>query len=275
MNTLELIRSASDSFSKSEAVVANYLLAHPQSSNVLSISDLAISAGVSEATVVRFTKKLGFKGFIDFKRAILQELLQNSNGEADPIYEEIRLADDPGTVVAKLLCLHKQTIDATSHALDRTGFAAAAEAIANSMNVVLYGHGGSGCIAQSAMFQFLTAGIQCSARVDETIQERSAGLLQRGHVVIALSHSGETPSLIQAVRIARRHHALTIAITNDSASSLAREADISLCTSVARTAIGAEAGAVRIAQMAILDALIVAATLINKQRSSVFATDLR
>ena len=82
------------------------------------------------------------------------------------------------------------------------------------------------------------------------------------------------PQPDQAVRIAG-HHALTTAITNDSASSLAREADISLCTSVARTAIGAEAGAVRIAQMAILDALIVAATLINKQRSSVFATDLR
>ena len=49
MNTLELIRSASDSFSKSEAVVANYLLAHPQSSNYCP-SDLAIGAGVSESS---------------------------------------------------------------------------------------------------------------------------------------------------------------------------------------------------------------------------------
>lgn len=270
MNTLQLIRSVFDSLSKSEAQVATYLLANPQNLNVLSISDLAISAGVSEATVVRFAKKLGFQGFIDFKRSILQDLLTNSGGDNVSIYEEIDLGDDPGTVVGKLFYLHKQTIDATSQAMDKAGFAAAAEAIARSMNVVLYGHGGSGYIAQSATFQFLTAGIQCSARVDETIQERSARMLQPGDVVIALSHSGETPSIIQAVKIAKAHHAITVGITNDPASPLAKESDISLCTRVARTAIGAEAGAVRIAQMGILDSLIVAATLINRQRSRVF-----
>ena len=44
MNTLQLIRSVFDSLSKSEAQVATYLLANPQNLNVLSISDLAISA---------------------------------------------------------------------------------------------------------------------------------------------------------------------------------------------------------------------------------------
>ena len=151
--------------------------------------------------MVRFAKKLGFQGFIDFKRTILQDLLTNSGGDNVSIYEEIDLGDDPGTVVGKLFYLHKQTIDATSQAMDKAGFAAAAEAIARSMNVVLYGHGGSGYIAQSATFQFLTAGIQCSARVDETIQERSARMLQPGDVVIALSHSGETPSIIKRSRL--------------------------------------------------------------------------
>lgn len=271
MNTLTLIRSNLDSFSKSEAVVASYLLANPQNLDVLSISDLAISAGVSEATVVRFAKKLGFNGFIEFKRAILQDLLSNNHGGAGvAIYEELDLGDGPATVLSKLFALHKQTLDATSQAVDCTAFAAAAQAIADSMNVILYGHGGSGYIAQSAMFQFLTAGIQCSARVDETIQERSARMLRPGDVVIALSHSGETPSLVQAVQIAKSLQAVTISITNDPASPLARESEIALCTQVTRTAIGAEAGAVRIAQMSILDALIVAATLINKQRSRVF-----
>ncbi len=269
VGVLSLLQERMSRLSKSERMVAEYLLKHPNNINVLSITDLAACSGVSEATVVRFARRLGFAGFIDFKRALLEELLRKSE-DVLPEYEEVEISDDPETVLAKLFALHKRTIDLTEDRINSAEFAEAAQRVAKASSVQFYGHGGSGYILQSVAFQFLKTGIRCTVWVDESTQDRSAKLLEKTDVVIALSHTGEAPGVIHAARMAKALGVFVISITNSPASSLAETSDIVLPTHVGQTRIGAEAGASRIAQLAILDALTVSAAVLRKQQEQLF-----
>ncbi len=267
---LTTIRETLHELSKSELTVANYLLENPYNISLLSISDLASSAGVSETTVVRFTKKLKFKGFLDFKRSFLEHMLIPPSEEVLPVYEEISLSDQPAAVMGKLFALHQRTLESTMATVDKEILTEAAKKIANAKNVEIHGHGGSGYIAQSALFQFLRSGIRCSAWVDETTQESSIKLLGEQDVVVAISHTGLTETIVRTVQMARARDVTTIAITNYPNHPLALECDLPLITAVVETPIGAEAGASRVAQLAVLDTLVVSVALLRKQSTAIF-----
>jgi len=213
-NVLATIKDRMEDMSKSELAVARYLLENPYSISLLSISDLANSAKVSETTVVRFAKKLQFMGFSEFKRAFLKGLMTPPPEEQLPVYEEISLSDQPVAVMNKMFALHRCTLDSTLASLDRELVKKAAEAISKARSVEFYGHGGSGYIAQTATFHFLRSGIRCSAWVDETTQQSSMRLIDDEDVVVAISHSGLTETIIRSVQGARARGITTIAITN-------------------------------------------------------------
>lgn len=266
---LSLLHESVPVLSKSERLVAEHILKHPHGSSVLSITELASGAGVSEATVVRFARKLGFAGFMDFKKVLLEELLAKPD-DMLPEYEEIDIADDSKTILAKLFTLHKRTLDLTKNGIDPVDFAKACQVVANANSVQFYGHGGSGYILQSVVFQFLKTGIRCHTWVDESTQGRSAKLLDDTDVVIALSHTGQACGVIDAARMAKALGAFVISITNCTTSPLADASDIVLATNVGQTLIGAEAGASRIAQLAILDALTVSVAVLRRRQEQLF-----
>ena len=63
-----LIESKLDTLTKGEKKVASYIQNNPLSAALLSSTDLANSCGVSDTTVIRFAQDLGFKGYADFKK---------------------------------------------------------------------------------------------------------------------------------------------------------------------------------------------------------------
>lgn len=77
MHLLNLMRRIADSSSvihKSEAKVANYLLQHANDVIEMHIVDLAANFDVSEPTVIRFYRAIGFDGFLYFKLQLAQQL---------------------------------------------------------------------------------------------------------------------------------------------------------------------------------------------------------
>ena len=85
----------------------------------------------------------------------------------------------------------------------------------------------------------------------------SASLLKAGDVVVAFSHSGQTSTVIDAVRMAREHEAKVIVVSNFTVSPLAELADVLLCSTAEGSPLTGENAAARIAQLNILDALFV------------------
>ncbi len=69
-NVIQRIEERFDHLTKSEKVVANYLIGNPGALLLENAGDIALSAGVSPMTVTRFFRKLGFEGNVEVKKLI-------------------------------------------------------------------------------------------------------------------------------------------------------------------------------------------------------------
>ena len=96
------IKKIYENLPASEKKVAKYIIDHYHQSMLLSSQELAALAGVSDTAVIRFAKSLGFKGFLDYKKAIRQE-----HTASQKVYTSLKLMDNPGdgTFVSRYLAV--------------------------------------------------------------------------------------------------------------------------------------------------------------------------
>lgn len=137
-------------------------------------------------------------------------------------------------------------------------FAEAVELIARAERVEAFGIGGSGYIAFNATNKFVTAGVNFTPRTDPSLQTHYARFLGASDVALALSHTGKSETVAAAIVDASTAGARTVAITSNAHSAIARAADVHILTAVPEATVGAEAGVIRVAQVAVLDCLAVA-----------------
>ena len=212
----------------------------------------AADAGVSEALIVKIAKKLGFEGFRQLREAL------DEHGRLAQTDLQAELCIPEGTCVrlqmvlrACMRSLEQGLARVSSEALER-----AADWLLAARQRDLYGQGGSGQVARDAAQQFLRMGVRASVFDDGELMLMSAGLLRRGDVVMAFSHSGQTAAVLEAARQARRNGAQLIALTNRSDSPLGRESDVALCTNLNSLPWVGDNAAARLAQLGVLDALL-------------------
>ena len=247
------IRMMRPSLTDKEQQIVDYLLKLGGQIQDLTITQIADHEQVSEAMVVKLAKKLGFSGYRDIRR-MLYEYSQLPVAE---MYEELDPEDTAETIVHKVFQTAVQALHETEAILNIADIERAADTILNSRNRDFYGVGGSATIARDAGHKFMRIGVRCTTYEDAHLMAMSASLLSEGDMVLAISHSGETSAVLDAVRLARQNGASVIGLTNYSTSTLAAEADISLFSTARGSAIMGENAAARIAQLNILDALFV------------------
>ena len=78
-----LMEQHKHTFTKSEHKIYDYILSHPDKVLYHSLTELSEYSKVAEATVLRFFRKLGFKGFQDFKFLFAQEVPQANHAPQD------------------------------------------------------------------------------------------------------------------------------------------------------------------------------------------------
>lgn len=219
-----------------------------------SLKKIAAEAGVSEAMVVKITKKLGFAGYRDFRAAVS---LYNSQPTAE-MHRELSVDDTSQEIVQKVFRTSIHALEETLAILDMAAFDRAADLIHMGSQRDFYGVGGSAQIARDVSHKFLRIGVRANVFDDSHMMLMSASLLKEGDIAVGFSHSGNTTAVIEGIQLARRNGASTIAITNYGGSALAQAADIVLCSTAQGSPLMGENAAARIAQLNILDAIFVA-----------------
>jgi DNA-binding MurR/RpiR family transcriptional regulator len=237
-----------------EAKVVDTVFALRDFGDDTSLKQIADDAGVSEAMVVKITKKLGFAGYRDFRAAVSQ---YNRQPTAE-MHQELSVDDTSQEIVQKVFRTSINALEETLSILDMAAFDRAADLIHRAKNRDFYGVGGSAQIARDVSHKFLRIGVRASVFDDSHMMLMSASLLVDGDIAIGFSHSGNTTAVIDAIQLARRNGARTIAITNYNASPLAQAADVVLCSTAQGSPLMGENAAARIAQLNILDAVFVA-----------------
>ena len=248
------IRVRLPSLTPLEGKVAAAILARKDITDTTPLREIAEAAGVSEPMVVKVAKKLGFDGFRDFR----QGLIEYYQSESASLHTEITPDDTPGVIVQKVFRTAMQALEETFAILDLEAFDRAADYLHRARHRDFYGVGGSAQIARDVSHKFLRIGIRSSVFDDSHMMMMSAALLGPDDVAIAFSHSGETAAVLDAVELARKNGARTIAVTNYSESTLAHSVDVVLCSTAENSPLLGENATARIAQLNLLDALFVA-----------------
>lgn len=247
------IRMRLPSLTPLEGKVAADILARKDITDVMPLREVAIGSGVSDAMVVKVAKKLGFSGFREFR----QGLVDYYSSDTAALHSEIAAEDTAGEIVQKVFRTSMQALEETFAILDLEAFERAADFLHRAKQRDFYGLGGSAQIARDVSHKFLRIGIRTSVFDDAHMMMMSAALLGEGDVAIAFSHSGSTSAVIDAIELARKNGARTIAVTNYPDSPLARSVDVVLCSTAQNSPLLGENATARIAQLNLLDALFV------------------
>jgi len=250
--TLIRLRGLYPSLKTALRKVADVILRQPEMAIYASVNEVAAAAAVSEATVMRFCRILGFKGFQDFKIALAREMVIPSPRFHEEVGGE---GEDDGAVVRKVFQINGAALQDTLEILEIEPMQEAAQLLLNARQIMVIGVGGSGPAVAYAGNRFLLLGLKVYMCTDFYLMLMAASLLSREDVVLAISNLGTTREIVETVGIAREKEARVMCITNNSLSPLARTCNPALVTASREMTLPEEAVASLICQISILDAL--------------------
>lgn len=257
IGSLTRLRELRPRLAAAEHRLATYILRHPRIVLDSSITLVAHRARVSEATVVRLCRRIGCRGYQDLRIRLAGDLVQPPR----QIYGEIEPTDDPSAIKRKVFGLSVRALEETLDVLDDRDLERAVDAMVGARRLDFYGVGASGIVALDAQQKFLRIGLDAQAFVDPHLQAASAALLRKGDVAMGISESGSTRDTVHALGVARAAGATTVAITRYGPSPIGKVADIRLHTLSRESGIRGGALASRIAQLALVDTLLMGVAL--------------
>lgn len=253
-NVFEKISAEYYSLTASEKKVADFVLSSQNGTQFLSISELAGFCGVAEATVSRFCRRLGYKGYNTFKLAVANAMVQHKP-RTNPLSGEISGEDSLEDVSKKLYSAELEAINQTMELLDLTAVREAADLLHKAKRVICMGQGGSMIMACEAQHLFSTVSNKFSAVGDSHLQAMAASVMEPEDVLLYFSYSGSTKSMVDTLNLALQQKGRTILVTRFLNSPGADYADIILQCGSHENPLQTGSVAARIAQLYLLDVL--------------------
>lgn len=245
------IRENYSSLRKSEKKAADYLLSYQGDGRELTLELFADGAGVSQPTVLRFIRALGYQGFKDFRYELVREEDRTEKGYflyGSSISKDDKIAELPAKLIGTAVGQLKDTLKN----LSADNLEKVVRAITGARNIAVFYVENSSCTASDLVTKLTYLGFSCCSYSDYYLQNVSAGNLTKEDVAIGISYSGCSISTVDAMRIAKKAGARTIAITNFENTLLEKYADIVLITSGQHFIYG-DAIFSRVSQLAVVD----------------------
>ncbi|WED25784.1 MurR/RpiR family transcriptional regulator [Vibrio sp. DW001] len=248
------IRSRLSKLTPLERKVATAIMVDETFDQTTPLKKVALVNGVSEAMIVKITKKLEFTGFRNFRENVARyKQLEIAN-----LHSEIHADDSTVEVLEKVFRTSIQAIEETSSVLDVNALSRAAKVLFSANFICIYGVGGSSSVANDLSHKLLKIGIKSTVYDDSHMMLMSAVIISEDDAVVAISHSGSTKTVIDPSTLAKKNGAKVISLTNYPQSPLVDTSDIVLQSTSQGSHLLGENAAARIAQLNIIDALFVA-----------------
>jgi DNA-binding MurR/RpiR family transcriptional regulator len=226
---LEKVTQIIDRAPSARRTVLALILADPQRVLDETFETLAQRANSSVPTIMRTCRDLGYAGLREFKLALAQELAVGGS----PLNRRVRIDDDAQEVITKVTRGAAAVVNSVQTQLSALTVQAAANAMAAASRVDCYGVGvTSNFMATDLQARLFRLGLASNSYLDPHVQLISAATIGPSGVVMAITHVGGMPSLLEAVDVARSQGATVIALTQPG-SKLAAMADILLGIEVA------------------------------------------
>lgn len=215
--------------SEAQKKVGEYFLAKPEAA-LMAITDVVDDSGYGYGTVMRFCKKIGCRGFQDFKVLLGREIGGNNlpHREGKPSKFLMHVHKLQGEIASTADLLEPDMVDKVAKALNK------------AKQVLVSGIAGSASLAEGFNYRLMRIGVPTQSVCDGYVMALRASLLNKRDVFFAISFSGATKDILAAVEIAKSRGAVVIGLTNFANSPLSREADLTLASATDRDPLSCE-----------------------------------
>ena len=237
-----------------EKKVADYVLAHRAEAQNHSITELAAASSVAEATVSRFARRLGFKGYNAFQLEMARSATASSSS-LSPLSGEVTDQDSFSEIIRKIYTADLDAMKQTLELIDETAIKQAADIIEGADKVFCMGQGASMILAQEAAHLFTTTQCKYFAVTDNHTQAITTATMMEKDAILYFSYSGATTDLMHTLSIARNRGVRVILITRYPNAPGVPLADVVLLCGSNESPLQLGSVAARIAQMYLLDVL--------------------
>jgi DNA-binding MurR/RpiR family transcriptional regulator len=229
MSPLLKIRAERDRMSAIERRIADFLLDNAHLLRDYSSQQLADALGISQSSVVKFSQKLGFKGYPDLKFSIGESLARGDGEDAAPAAAEIA---DPHTAMVEALWHAKARAEVETRSLNPPQkIEAIAEAIRKAGKVFVTGVGQDGIHARAFSTELSLLGVLAVHHFDPVLVPAGISTASTDDVLVVFSEHGRQASLCRISQLFRERHGKTVTVTRHSANPLRAHGDLSLLVS--------------------------------------------
>ena len=250
-NIFTTIRFHLPNLSRVEKRIADYLLENHAEAASLPLAEIAQKCGCGEASIVRFSRTIGCSGFTEMKQLLA------SQQDMDAGTPEIRIGSGESIrELADNICsLYIETLQRTMELNPARQFETAVRHLAEARSIYFFGIGDALVPCECGYYRFRRIGFPCFFDADADMQMIHAANIRKGDVAIAISHSGMTRHVVQAVKAARNAGACVIGITQASRSPFDKYCDLVFYNAVSDITIGKTIVAHRLSESTIMEIL--------------------
>ncbi|AGH81521.1 sialic acid utilization regulator, RpiR family protein [Psychromonas sp. CNPT3] len=210
-NLLVRLRSNIEPLSKKLKIVADHILENAHDVQFQTITNLARNTQTSEATIVRFCRDMGYKGYSDFRMALAIDLSQNFNLNK-PVFE-----GDISDVSAQCAVTSLQD---TAKLLDRGSLQRICKLVHDAQFISCVGVGASSIVGRYLAFRLLRIGKKVIMYEDTHLAAMNAVCCRPGDLWFTISSSGSTKEVIHAATQAFLRQVPVVTFTNINPSPL-------------------------------------------------------
>jgi DNA-binding MurR/RpiR family transcriptional regulator len=213
---LESIKSNFKSLFSAEKKAAEYILNNPEEAIMLNISELAQKSGSSEATVVRMCKHVGYQGYYQMRL-----LMSNDLGKSSVSYDENEMLDSS----QRLFEYSAARVAELKESIDIRLLIKVIGIVKKSRMVFVVATGNTTPIALDLGFRLERFGIPCSYSMipEHFLNHVSLGTCD--DTIIAISRSGASKQVLQAIELAKKKNMHTVVISAERHTQLSEYAD--------------------------------------------------
>ena len=235
--------------------IADFILSEPAAATTMKLKEFSERVGVSEGSVVNFARSLGYEGYIELKVGIAQ-----AQGKLSPRYDTAEGA----AVLDAIVGAAKLSLDETARTVSGEALSALARRLAHTRGRVLVcGRHTSAAIAQILAGYLMRLGVPAFTAEDARLAACSLG---EGDEMVAVTYSGRTEELIEALSTARERGVHLSCITAFEGAPIPRMCDLTLTFTSTESKEGDFPLVARLAQLAVCDALCAAIGAERKQK---------
>lgn len=219
---LQQLAKGAEGFSANQRLLAKYVQSHYQAVAFSTANELARQAGVSEATIVRFAKALGFKGYPDFQKEVRRLVRADLKGT-----ERFQLSQADASPLDVVLQKEMENLGVLREAFDAQVFRQALKLLRGASEVLVVGARATAPLAQHLWFGLSKLGVRASRALSVTSDTYDQiHRLDRRACVTVIGFPRYLRELVAVLDFAKSAKLATLTITDSAFSPLRGEVSL-------------------------------------------------